>query len=391
MGSISKKAQPRTKGETSTNNILYLILTLKNHSDRNHPLSIREITESLNNDFGSYGIQLDRTTVLRQLNKLESERIGLFREQNDEITEITDSKDLDLRHNLGFYIVGFEDNGTKYYYYESVLLESELMTLYDAIETYNYFAVDDIKSISLKLSTIRPLSEDKLKYYPSQTDWDLKEDNTVLQNISTLAGIIQSSQLADIDYGEYNKSLKLAQKKGYPKTLRPLRLLWSNGYYYCIMGIKGYSNTINLRVDRILSIDPVPADSKQLKEYSGFDGINGSNDPDSKSSYRSKNPVMYSGAQRNFHILVNASANNMMNTIVDVFGKNKKTVPVDADTAKKYHITAGDWVQLHLKCTADGMELFATEYCRDVIIISPEKSAQNVRETLKLALTRYGM
>jgi hypothetical protein len=100
---------------------------------------------------------------------------------------------------------------------------------------------------------------------------------------------------------------------------------------------------------------------------------------------------MYSGAQKNFHILVNASANNMMNTIVDVFGKNKKTVPVDADTAKKYHITAGDWVQLHLKCTADGMELFATEYCRDVIIISPEKSAQNVRETLKLALTRFGV
>ncbi len=383
----------KSTGNIKQFNVLYLILTLKNHSDKKHPITEKEILDHLNKDYSSqYGVSMDRSTLTRMLNALEGIGLGVFRDED--IAETTRHIDLNLSNGLSFYLRHVEIAGAPdMYYYESVLLESELMTLYDAIETYNYFCVDDIRNISYKLSSLRPLSKELLRYTPSPADTLLKEDNEVLQNIDALANIIRNKQLATIKYGFYNDKLILEQKEGYPKIMRPLRLIWSNGYYYCIMGIKKYKNTVNLRVDRILQIEPVEdTDTEELKKYS-------SDDHESKSDYRTKNPVMYSGSLSNYRILVNASANNMMNTIVDTFGKGdaatisklKKTVPVNADTAKKYHLknNGEGWVALSVKCSEPGMELFATEYCRDVIIVSPDASAQRVKAALKEALGHY--
>ena len=380
-------------------NVLYVILTLKNHSDRKHPLTEAQILEHLLKDYSDqYGVSMNRSTLTRMLNALEGIQLGIFRDK--EITEITSQKDLNLSNGLSFYLRHIENDGSPdLYYYESVLLESELKTLYDAIETYNYFCVDDIQNISCKLSSLRPLSKDLLRYLPFQTDEILKEDNMVLQNINELADIIKNHQLAIIKYGYYNDQLKLVIKKGYPKIMRPLQSIWSNGFYYCIMGSKEYKNTINLRIDRILSIDPVKDTApNELKQYTS---LIANNEFNSKSEYRTRNPIMHSGRESIFHLLVNASANNMMNTIVDVFGisdtifnsKPKKTVTVSTDTAQKFHLkdNGKGWVELRIKCAEPGMELFATEYCKDVIIVSPDASARRVRETLKEALGHYGV
>ena len=390
-------AASKSTGSIKQFNVLYLILTLKNHSDKKHPITEKEILDHLNKDYSSqYGVSMDRSTLTRMLNALEGLMLNVFRDEK--ITETTRNEDLNLKNGLSFYLGHIKNKGTAdQYYYESVLLESELHTLYDAIETYNYFCIDDIKNISYKLSSLRPRSKDLLRYIPSRADSFLKEDNLVLQHISELAGIIKKKQPARITYGFYNENLKLAIKKDYPKELLPLRLIWSNGYYYCIMGQKDYSNTVHLRVDRIIEIEPVENTKKaDLKKYSS---LNTADDNESKSDYRTKYPVMYSGTLSNFRILVNASANNMMNTIVDVFGigdadiglKRKKTVPVNADTAKKYHLknNGEGWVALSVKCSEPGMELFATEYCRDVIIVSPDASAQRVKAALKEALGHY--
>ena len=392
-------------------NILYILHILKNHSDKNHPISIAEITEYLEQDLEQYGIRLDRTTILRTITALEDDFIGHFQKGN--LLKKGDAELMDFGPDFGFYVgrkkvmkessqdkKKTKNNSIYKYYYESDLSEGELKTLYDAIETYNYFCADDLQNIAQKLCSIRPMSSDLLKYIPSQYDKKLKDDKKVFEHISELATIIKNQQLAKITYGYYNENLHFVTKSGYPKTLRPLHLIWSNGFYYCIMGIKKYDNTINLRVDRIKKITPLPATMQDLKEYSGFENIKGSNDLRSKSEYRMKNPIMYSGIQKRFHLLVNASTNNMMNTIMDVFGniddtfglENKKTVPVSTDTAQKFHLKANGkgWVELRIKCAEPGMELFATEYCKDVIIVSPDASAQRVRETLKEALGHYG-
>ena len=389
----SKTNNPGKKTESSRNNVLYLILTLKNHSDKNNPLSIKQITEYMNKDFAvQCGGNIDRTTITRLLDNLECDRIGLFRDEDFDDTST--HEDFDNNYNLNFYLRCVTIKNVRHYYYESFLLESELMTLYDAVETYNYFATEDIKNISLKLSSIRPLSKEKLTYYPSQAIADkyLKDQSSpVLMNINELIRIMANSNLARISYANYNERMVLEPRKGYPKTMRPLKLIWSNGFYYCIMGVEKYDNTVNLRIDRITEIIEIEASSKELKKYSGFNQIKGNTDLDSKSLYRSKNPIMYAGNPIRFELLVNASTNNMMNTMADAFGLNIKTAPVDTDTAKRFRLDIGKskWVKVFVQSSEEGMILFATEYCNDVIIASPSKCSTKVKETLTKALKHY--
>ena len=261
----------KNRKSESRNNVLYLILTLKNHSDRNNALSISEIAELINKDYAEQcGGNINYHTVKRLLDSLENNCPGLFR--SSDITPYSTPKEIQDDNHFGFYLRCVTDakkagnqktNNIQKYYYESILLESELMTLYDAIETYNYFAVNDIRNISIKLSSLRPLSQNRLAYFPSRADEILKEDTNVLDSISYLGEIISHKNLASIDYGNYvynpkKSCIELVQRKDYPKIMRPLKLIWSNGFYYCIMGSSEYDNTINLRVDRMLYIEEIP-------------------------------------------------------------------------------------------------------------------------------------
>ena len=391
----------KSKKSESRNNVLYLILTLKNHSDRNNPLSISEIAEHINKDYTEQcGGNINYHTVGRLLDSLENSCPGLFR--IDDITTYSTPEDIHDDNHFGFYLrhiidVKKSENcktaKISKYYYESILLESELMTLYDAIETYNYFAVDDIMNISLKLSSLRPLSKNMLTYRPSRADDILKEDKNVLDSISYLAEIISHKNLAGIDYGTYafdpgSSKIELIRKKGYPKVMLPLRLIWSNGFYYCIMGNSEYDNTVNLRVDRMLYIEEIDAKSSDLKKYSGFGGKKGNTDIESKSAYRAQNPVMYSGEPTHFKLLVRSS---MINTMVDVFGKNIKPEILSIQDQNKLGINdpSSEWLKIRIDSSMDGMMLFAKEYSGDVIILSPEEVRMKVRNLLKAALNDY--
>ena len=419
------------KTESSRNNILYLILTLKNYSDRNNPLTLQQITDKLNETFyiPFNRTPIAHTTVSKMLSALMDDNyLDLFR-RND-IYELTEPEDISDTFNAGFYlrcvVATTKKDGTieyvnvsditekdkkgskvsernKLYYYESTILESELKTLYDAIETYNFFAVDDIKKISAKLGSIRPLSNEFLTYLPTSIDRELKDsDTTVLSHVSDLAHIIKNRQLAEITYCTYDANLKLVPKSGYekPKKVRPLKIIWSNGFYYCVVGIKEHDNVQNLRIDRMDTIDPVDAKEDELKEYSGYSGTEADQVSTSKSDYRSKHPVMYAGKPVTFQLLVNASNPNMMNTIVDVFGRNLSTRKPGRDVLESCNIDPGtkdEWVVIKVKSTFNGIVLFATEYCRDVIILSsPDaknttslKAALNVRENLECAYKYY--
>ena len=90
----------------------------------------------------------------------------------------------------------------------------------------------------------------------------------------------------------------------------------------------------------------------------------------------------------------------MMNTIVDVFGRNLTTRKPNRDILESCNIDPGtkdEWVLINVRSTFNGIVLFATEYCRDVIIISsPDmknstalKAAVEVRKNLECACRYY--
>ena len=109
-------------------------------------------------------------------------------------------------------------------------------------------------------------------------------------------------------------------------------------------------------------------------------------DPCGRDSHKS--PIMYSGEPTHFKLLVRSS---MINTMVDVFGKNIKPEILSIQDQNKLGINdhSSEWLKIRIDSSMDGMMLFAKEYSGDVIILSPEEVRMKVRNLLKAALNDY--
>ncbi len=384
----------RAKDRETRNYILYLILTLKKYSDKEHPLTITEITNKLNTEFQvECGGNIDRTTVRRMLIGLSDFII------DEDIDESSDKDFVNDIHNAGFYLGFKKKANADQYYYESAILESELLVLCRAMETYHFFASSNIESITEKLANLRPLSN-SIKYIPTISDERIKlskENDALLEIIRDIAKIIHKGSLAYITYGTYDTNFELQINKNRSGEVLPLRLLAANGYYYLVVLTDNEDYPYNLRVDRIISIEEVekPDNAKEIKEYEKrkkkFTHTTGGKEKDklnSSSEYRNEHPIMYAGDKERFKILINTSARSIMNTLLDCFGNENKLKKADDKLLKKYHLK-DEWMVLNIKSAPGGVELFAKEYCQNVIIVEPKESADRVKNDLQQTLNRY--
>lgn len=395
------------KTNDSRFNILYLLLTLKKYSSATNPMSIAELTEKTNNEFfkpfgpddGDNGINL--TTVTRIM-----EALCLNISLDFQNTPMHNYKDI---NNCGFnvYCVMKTDNPEhpwefyyssdnkkgkkKYYYYESVFSDAELTALIDAIETYNYFSSKDISGIVSKLLGIRPASE-YLKNYDEYLGKRLKDENSrVLANIGTCNQIIKENKFAVIkycsyEYNEKDKNLQLKVRPKYPRIVRPLSMMWSNGNYYLIAQFKADYPPTNLRIDRISDIAPCTPTKEMLEEFKV-------DVPLESSIYRLNHPLMYGGELKHITFLYNSElTTGMNNSVMDTFGKLTNVRPASAQEIEKYigaGETGGKWLCARVTAAESGVELFATQYCRHCRIISPESLATKVRNNLLEGLKLY--
>lgn len=367
--------QKSNKPESSRLNIFYIIHVLQRYSDREHAISASEIQEKVNQEFGylsSSDSLISVDTVKRTL---------------DELIECVFPKQanvMEYESNYGFWI-GCLNQNKKYYFYESALREAELLTLKDAIETYSYFSEEDITEIVRKMVRIRPCSFPKQRYYDVAKN-DRDEDSLLLMNIDELNEIIQRRNGANITYCAYDIDKKLVPRPGYPRFVEPLHLMWSNGYYYLLAYYEKYQNIVSYRVDRITDIEEVEQEHSRRKD--SFNPV----------LYRHEHPVMYGGKKERIVMLCRDTGKNyIMNTIMDVFGKNAKVTMADSEMIRKYLPESSTdyakqgitWLKVMIETTTGGAELWATQYANDCRIVAPETLAKRVKERLANGLKNY--
>ena len=383
-------------------NTLYILQVLKNHSSAQRPLSISEITEYVNKEFyrATYddNATINNSTVPRILDTLYWDANLGF-----------ESKPMDFYNdpaNLGFnlYCVMKNKDGswdtyedpdqgkgpTKYYYYESVFSDKELITLIDSVETYNYFSTDDIAGLVSKLLSLRPKSELLDKYNPAQGARLKDEDSLVLFNIDELSHIIKNQQFANIVYCNYDQNHQLIPRDGYPRTIRPLSMMWSNGYYYLVALLNPGYTPANLRIDRITEIEAVEPTKEMRKDFQIDMNLE-------VSSYRMNHPVMHGGQVQHISLLyLDTQINGMNNAIMDTFGRTTRIRPASIEELEA-HIppsaivpsTEGTWRRADFHATTAGTKLFATQYCRYCKVISPASLASEITNDLLTGLNLY--
>lgn len=379
------------KPDSSRLNVLYMIYVLANYSDEEHPMSISEIKDKVDEEFGY--LSLNGTVVSLDTVKRSLEEV------TDKLFP-SEIYDYNIECRFGYYIhcvmkqnekfipyraIEGKQLPKKYYYYESNLKTAELLTLKDAVETYSFFSEEDITEIIRKIVKLRPQSFPKSKYYDVSRE-ERDENSLLLMNIEDLNHIIQNRNGARITYCYYGVDKKLQPRPGYPKVVEPVHLLWSNGYYYLLAYNEKYQDIVSLRVDRITDIEEVVMENAHRAEQ--FNPV----------LYRHEHPVMFGGKKERMVLLCRDTGKNyIMNTIVDVFGKHTCVVPASDEMVEKYtHQDAKKekekgtfWLKVTVETTTGGVEMWATQYCNDCIIVSPEESRDRVRQRLLQGMDYY--
>lgn len=380
---------------STRNYSLYVLLTLQKSSDRENPLSVSQICYKLNIIYtggSATGHKIDRSTVRRILQEMES--IG-------EALPVRAVMKSDSFAVTGKY-VPYEpsDEGkskNKYYYYDQAFTKEQIQTIRDAMEAYNYLAVEDIAGIIESLTALCPDNYiDKYDKFGNREDKDVKgPQGQVLNNIRLLSDLIKADSFAEITYCNYGMDGELKVRDGYPKLFKPLKLLWGNGYYYCACKKDDLDTPVSLRIDRMTEIKEIKKKEvkpSEAKKYSVSKDV-----ISSKSIYRLKHPVMFGGETLPVRMLVRASdKNGMLNALVDTFGRNIRMRDASPDELNKAFKTlprrkAKDekWVMARVEGSFGGMVLFATQYCDNVKVIKPKGVVDETVKRLKEAEKLY--
>ncbi len=381
----------QSKPDTARLNYFFITQILERYTDEEHPLSAADIAEKVNQEFGYLSGTdsiISADTVKRILEDM-SDRIFIPDMQAEERTaQYGYFIYCVMRTEEGFELYHIEEGKQppkRYYYYENNLHPAELRMLKDAVETYKFFSEDDITDLIGKLMRLHPAAFPKGKYFDVAKD-ERDDDSLLLMNIVDLNRIISNRNKARITYCYYDKNKKLVPRWGYPRVVNPITLMWSNGYYYLLVYNERYQSINSMRADRITDVEEL--EEKNSYQVETFNPV----------QYRHEHPVMFGGKKNTFELLCRDTGRNyIMNTIIDVFGKNVHVREADAETVEKYlhrsleedkkkHI---EWLKVSFESAAGGVELWATQYCNDCVIISPEESAKRVKERLSAGIQYY--
>ena len=385
-------------------NLLYILLTLKNYSSAKHPMSISELLKKVNHTFKEAGenLTINTSTITRLLEPLRNNENFCFPDADDKCI-YSDP------HNLGFClycVVKIRDEWVaydpekheklkKHYYCESIFSDAELKTLIDAIEIYNYFSPTDILTLIHKLLSLNPTSSlTNVTHLPDR--WLKSTDSSVLNNIENFYRLIEEKKFAKItyyNYGYVDNKIKLVPRPGYPRVIRPISMMWSNGYYYLIamLGKTPNFTPTNLRIDRIVFEDEYEASPEELQEFQPPCEL-------SPTVYRYKHPIMFGGKEENITMLCRETPyNGMLNAVMDTFGNQANYRLATKDELEKYigsetsdcPNTREKWIHIRVKTTTGGVELFATQYCRNCRVISPETVVERVKQNLEYGMNLY--
>lgn len=394
----------RSDGEKKIMQTFFLMEYMLKHSSPNHKISAEELITALYNyDFGNNKIKTVYDPSIDNMKTYQS-RVTRF---------IDDFKKMDEPCFLGFMLYDANDGepfkrSQRRYYAEGLLTEEQVAILRDAVYVYPYAEAEFTKSIVDALNKLTN-NYNQMKYDPqlvsankypgtyyknlseiykafSTIEYDEDNDRDVItagENDMMQTEYIRSfkKQVCKLSFEYYEYAFdektrrivlspKLLRNGSVERTVNPLKLLWSNGYYYLVTYFKGKDGNykyINYRVDRMKNVRCTSEPVEKLENSKYF-----SDGEFSAAKYKGKNPVMYSSDEGRTDIIIRCKK-SVLNNVLDTFGFDIKIKPIK-DT---------DELQVELARTSpEGAVMWALEYYHSAEIISPE----SVREKMKAAV-----
>lgn len=210
---------------TDRANAICLLEILREYSDSNHILGMKDIISKMNN---LYGIRPDRRTVYSAVA---------------------------LLINLGYDISVYEENGVGYYLRGRCLEQSEVLLLTDAVYSFPFIPAKQSEDLIRKLQ--KQLSVNQRKYYKHLTSvrQDKKTNNRqVFFNIDQLDEAITACKQVQFTYLRYELDKKLYPRREKPYTVNAYGMVYMNEHYYLICSLASFAKISLYRIDRMKDI-----------------------------------------------------------------------------------------------------------------------------------------
>lgn len=276
--------------------ILYLMRTLMENTDENHPMSVAEMIEYLAN------------------NDILAERKSVY-------------DDLEVLRHFGLDIVQTKSKTTGYYIGSRDFELAELKLLVDSVQSSKFITQKKTLSLIKKIEALTSRHEAQFLQRQVYVQNRVKSMNeSVYYNVDELSTAIAADRQIRFQYFEYtvSKQRRLKRDGGY-YNISPYALMWDNENYYLLGYDHEAARLKHFRVDKMSEISV--SEDRRVGQQS-FDAVD-------MSSYTKRVFGMFSGEKQKVKLRFSS---HLAGAVIDRFGKDIMLVP-DGDDHFTFTVT----------------------------------------------------
>lgn len=266
----------------------YVAKILYDRTDEDHSLTLAQIMQILKEE---YGIDAHRQTVPDDIEALREFGFDIQEEMHAQKHYNLIGRDFDI---------------------------PELKLLIDAVESSRFITSKKSKALVEKLASLAgEIGARSLKRNIAVEDRAKKDNEKIYLIIDAINDAINKGYKISFEYFHYNeKRQKVPAREGRPYVFSPYRLVWNGEYYYVVGYFDEKKSVSTFRLDRMLQ-KPQILPEKASPMPRGF----------SLSKLLNASFRMYYSAENEEVELI--CENEMMDAIVDRFGRDFRLTPVD--------------------------------------------------------------
>ena len=347
--------------------MISILNILKNHSDKEHPLSQEDIRALLESE---YLLKVDRKAVKRNLYNL-----------------------IDLEESIGYSVTkrtirnktGEEEVSVLYsdFYFESDFDDSEIRLLLDSVIFSPHIPAGQRKQLIEKIEKLAS------NYFRNNTRSIEVVNSVTSQNrewfhtLDIVNDAITRNRKIRFTYNEYGIDAKLHPAGNV--TVCPFRIIAHNNHYYLLANDPDTDDYVHYRIDRITNL--VSLEKETFPPLQSFD----------LNKYLHSHPSMFSGQEESIKIIADKS---ILGDIFDSFGGDVRIRELDNGPRanKRLYIHRYDVpimefengpLEITLRSARTDFYYWALQHGDKVEVISPKNLRVQIRETVEIMAKTY--
>lgn len=379
-----------------------IVFVLKKFSDINTPLSAADIAEHICDITGK---EHSEKTILRKLNHICEVQADTAN------TNVINT----LWLSFGGTVVEVSNlskkNITKKqsrFYFKPILNESDLALICGTIASNRYLSDAEKSYLIATEKTLNNFNfDDKQLIQHSNTYHKSK----LINIINSVYDSITKGYVIEVIYGVYDIDEKLhntcfhAKNEHKPYHLNPYAMLWNNGSLYLLATHYNHSNPVHFRVDRIISVKPVPTEDDatimlsrktlpdELNQFFNYIGNNQYEFLPEK--YTATYPLMGIYDVTNYQDCYIECTSSTLSILIDAFGTNLRIYPSNREhtlDATDFHGRPQKFLIAIIKNVQyDNILQFCLQLHTSIVALSPSNLVDDIRNRLQDSLNKYNI